>query len=130
MNPNPTVASRRGLVHFLGLHPKQDLAHGPAQRPRGRVPWLLLIVGLGLGLLAWMVRRRAGGDLRPLLAALALASPVLVFLSFPACFLLGGAALALLPAVGRSRLAGQRWLFAAFGAVLGVSFLVLYCTAI
>ena len=50
MNPNPTVASRRGLVHFLGLHSKQDLAHGPAQRPRGRVPWLLLIVGLGLGL--------------------------------------------------------------------------------
>src|SRR5436190_18584394 len=212
VNPIPPVALRRGLVHFLRLRPTPDAAVSRAERPRGRFPWVLLIVTLGLalrthhflgnpplwhdeaaqiqnaldldladllgplyyseacpplflaaekavvallgdspfalrllpflascavmvglvligrlilprsaliwlalvlagsdrllwhcceakpyavdtlvatGLLALFVRVRADGDLRRLLAALALASPLLVFLSFPACFLLG-----------------------------------------
>jgi hypothetical protein len=55
----------------------------------------------------------------------AVLSPFLVFLSFPSCFLFGGAALALLPAVWRAR-SGRVWTaYLSFGAVLGISFLLL-----
>jgi hypothetical protein len=57
-------------------------------------------------------------------------TPFLVFLCFPACFLLGGLALALVPAVFRSR-NKQAWLlFGLFGISLCGSFLALYFTAI
>ncbi|HYT93985.1 MAG TPA: hypothetical protein VEL76_35025, partial [Gemmataceae bacterium] len=52
-------------------------------------------------------------------------SPFLLFLSFPSCFLLGGAALALLPAVWRSR-RGHIWAaYLLFGVVMCGSFLLL-----
>jgi hypothetical protein len=82
---------------------------------------------VAVGLLATFVCRRGEGDAalcRQLLLYAAL-SPLLVFLSFPACFLLGGAALALLPAVLRAR-AWRVWgAYAAFGVLLGGSFLLL-----
>jgi hypothetical protein len=60
-----------------------------------------------------------------LLLFLAVLSPVLIFLSFPACFLLGGVALCLLPEVWRT----ARWpawsCYGAFLTLLGVSFLLL-----
>jgi hypothetical protein len=82
------------------------------------------------GLLALFVRRPDAADadraLRRLLLTLALASPVLVFLSFPACFLLGGAALALFPAVLRARSRAAWAGLGLFGVMLCGSFLLLY----
>ncbi len=59
-----------------------------------------------------------------LLAYLVL-SPVLIFLSFPAVFLLAAAALAWLPEVLRARRVGLTVIYGLFGAVLCVSFLAL-----
>jgi hypothetical protein len=57
-------------------------------------------------------------------------TPFIVFLSFPGCFLLGGLALALVPAVFRSR-NKQTWVFfGCFCVSLCGSFLALYFTAI
>ena len=55
----------------------------------------------------------------------ALLAPVMLWLSYPACFLFGGVMIALLPAVWRER---RPWTFAAFGllaATVGVAFLAL-----
>ena len=57
-------------------------------------------------------------------------TPFLVFLSFPACFLLGGLALALVLAVFRSRNAKAWLLFGCFCISLCGSFVALYFTAI
>ena len=73
---------------------------------------------------------RAAEKLRCQLAVSAFCSPPLVFLAFPACFLLGGLALTVLPAVCRSR-SRLTWLtYAAFVGTLAGSFLLLYSTAI
>jgi phage shock protein PspC (stress-responsive transcriptional regulator) len=53
---------------------------------------------------------------------------VLIFLSFPTVFLLGGGVLTLWPSAWRSR--PNRWLYGAFAGVLGAAFLVLYVTAV
>jgi hypothetical protein len=52
-------------------------------------------------------------------------SPFLIFLSYPACFLLGGLALSLLPAVVRARQLGRWLLFGAFLLTVGISFWLL-----
>src|SRR6202011_2263961 len=67
---------------------------------------------------------------RRLLCILAVLSSVLIFLSFPACFMLGGAALTLLPEVWRQRSRLTWALYCLFGALLGGAFLTLYFTAI
>jgi hypothetical protein len=82
---------------------------------------------LAVGLLATFLREddtpRALARLLLLYAAL---SPCLVFLSFPACFLLGGAALALLPAVLRARRGGVWAAYALFALALCGAFVLLY----
>jgi hypothetical protein len=52
-------------------------------------------------------------------------SPVLLFLAYPACFLLGGMALTLLPAVVRARRARTWMSYCLFLTLMGVSFLLL-----
>jgi hypothetical protein len=82
---------------------------------------------LAVGLLALFVKKEEPVPPRLLgtLLLLALLSPALVFLSFPACFLLGGAALALLPAVWQAR-SWRVWaVYGLFGLLLGGSFLAL-----
>jgi hypothetical protein len=49
-------------------------------------------------------------------------SPFLVFLSYPACFLLGGLALSLLPVVARAGRRSDWFLFGLFVLAMGVSF--------
>ncbi len=82
---------------------------------------------LAVGMLATFVGRRADDD--PLLfrqlVLYASLSPLLIFLSFPACFLLGGAALVLLPAVLRSRSRRIWGTYILFGVLLCGSFLLL-----
>src|SRR5262249_36579878 len=82
----------------------------------------LLIV---TGLLAQLVFGRAWPLERHLILASVLA-PVVIFLSYPGCFLLGGLALCLLPAVVRARRAGTWLLFGLFLTSLGVAFLFLW----
>jgi hypothetical protein len=72
---------------------------------------------------------QAQGRLSPFLALCALLSPLLIFLSFPACFLLGGLALAVLADVVRGRRAAFST-YVAFVTVLGGAFVVLDLTAI
>jgi hypothetical protein len=76
------------------------------------------------------VPANAAGHCGRLLCILAVLSPVLVFLSFPACFMLGGAALTLAPDVWRHRSRRIFFLYGLFGCLLCGSFLALYCTAI
>jgi hypothetical protein len=83
-----------------------------------------LDVFAAVGLLALFVRQDSRLPDRQLLLG-ALLSPVLIFLSFPACFLLGGTALAWLPSVFRSRKMRTWLLYGVFLAVLGGSFLLL-----
>jgi hypothetical protein len=52
-------------------------------------------------------------------------TPVLIFLSYPACFLVGGTAMGLLPAVVRARRTGTWMAYALFCLVLAGSFLLL-----
>ncbi len=52
--------------------------------------------------------------------------PILLFLSYPACFLLGGLALSLLPGVLRSRRPGTCLRYGLFLGALGGAFLVLW----
>ncbi len=84
---------------------------------------------IAVGLLAtFLGPRRADDERGPLMRQLALyavLSPLLIFLSFPACFLLGGAALALLPAVLRSRSRGAWAAYVLFGVLLCGSFAAL-----
>lgn len=75
-------------------------------------------------------QRGEGAESRRLLLALTLLSPLLIFLSFPACFLLGGAALTLLPHMWRQRSYVNWVCYGAFGAVLVGAFLALYATAV
>jgi hypothetical protein len=117
--------------------------------PRQSLLWFALIVGCSITLiwhcteakpysvdllvstgLLWMFMRSRSADRasNQMLVCLTLIAPVLVFLSFPSMFLLGGAALTLLPGAWRGR--SSRWLYATFALVLGGSFLVLYATAI
>jgi hypothetical protein len=86
----------------------------------------LLVATALLGLLA----PSKSGDraTNRLLLTLAILTPLLIFLSFPALFLLGGVALTLLPSAWQGR--SNRWLYGAFVAVLGGSFLALYFTAV
>jgi hypothetical protein len=82
---------------------------------------------VAVGLLATFVFRRADdeGALLRRLTLYAALSPLLVFLSFPACFLLGGAALALLPAVLRARSRRVWGAYVLFGVLLCGSFVLL-----
>jgi hypothetical protein len=75
-------------------------------------------------------RKADGGDVRLILACCIALTPVLVFLSFPACFLLGGIALVCGAAVWNDRRTSTRILHGTFVAVLCGSFLTLYYTAI
>lgn len=59
------------------------------------------------------------------LLACALAAPVVVFLTYPGCFLLGGLALSLLPAVLRQRWRSSWVLYGLFGVALCGSFLLM-----
>jgi hypothetical protein len=82
---------------------------------------------VAVGLLATFAARRADEE-RALFRQLALhaaLAPFLIFLCFPACFLLGGAALALLPAVRRARSRRVWAAYLLFGLLLGCSFLAL-----
>jgi hypothetical protein len=67
---------------------------------------------------AWPLHRQLG-----LYACLA---PVLIFVSYPACFLLGGLALSLLPAVVHARRVAAWLAYAAFLAAMSGSFLLLW----
>jgi hypothetical protein len=82
---------------------------------------------VAVGLLAVVVCRR--GDDEPGLVRLLLLyaglSPFLVFLSFPSCFLLGAAALTVLPAVLRSRSRRVWGAYALFGLLLCGAFVLL-----
>ena len=122
--------------------------------PAEAVPWLVLLLGtsdrllwhtceakpyavdllLAVGLLATLVgpqhpetateAQRLAALRRRLLLYTAL-SPFLIFLSFPACFLLGAVALAWLPEVLRLRRPALFALYGLFGVVLCGSFLSL-----
>jgi hypothetical protein len=59
------------------------------------------------------------------LAAFTCLTPVMLWLSYPACFLLGGLGLSLLPAVVRARCPRAWLLYTALLVVLGTSFLLL-----
>jgi hypothetical protein len=84
---------------------------------------------VGAGLLAAMVHSERGSRVSNwLLASLAVLTPALVFLSFPAVFLLGGMVLTLLPGARHGRC--NRWLYATFVVAVCVSFLTLWATAI
>ncbi len=88
-----------------------------------------LDVLIAVGLLALFAKRGqeepVPAGLAKQLLLLAAVSPLLVFLSFPACFLLGGAGLALLPAVARARHWRTWGACGVFGLVLCGSFLAL-----
>jgi hypothetical protein len=112
--------------------------------PPTAVPWAALLLGcsdrllwhaceakpyavdvlVAAGLLAIFVRFSAWPAGRQLLLYAAL-TPGLIFLSYPSCFLLGGLALALLPAAVRERGRGSRLAFGLFLAVLAGSSLLL-----
>jgi hypothetical protein len=64
------------------------------------------------------------------LAVAAVLTPFLVFLSFPACFLLGGLALALLPDIWRARSWAAWALYISFVVILCGAFGALYVTAV
>jgi hypothetical protein len=112
--------------------------------PRGAALWCVLLAGcsdrllwhaceakpyavdvlVASGLLVIFLRTAAWPLGRQLLLYTCL-SPGLIFLSYPACFLLGGLALCLLPAAWRDR-GAITWLqFGGFLAVMGGSFLLL-----
>jgi hypothetical protein len=59
------------------------------------------------------------------LLGLAALAPVLILLSYPACFVLGGALLAVVPAVLRARRLGPALAFGLFALSTGAAFLVL-----
>jgi len=92
-----------------------------------------LDVLLSVGMLGWLFAEgvfHAGNDFAPhrlvrLLLLLAVISPWLVFLSFPACFVLGGTALCLVPLAWRRRSWGVSCAYASFGLALLGAFLLL-----
>jgi hypothetical protein len=108
--------------------------------PTAGVPWALLLFACG-DKLAWHACEAkpyavdvlvavlllylfcaANLSLRVRLTLYLLLAPILIFLSFPACFLYGGVLLALLPAVRRE----GRWLcYGGVALAVGVSFLFL-----
>jgi uncharacterized membrane protein len=138
----PCAASCAALVLVVAL----------ARRalPRKAVPWAALLAGcsdrllwhsceakpyavdalVAAGLTALVVWGQ-GRTLRQQLFLATLLTPLLLFLSYPACFLLGGVALCLLPAVVRAVRAneagrlGNVLTYAVFVTVLGGSFLLL-----
>jgi hypothetical protein len=133
-----------GCVAVFGL-----LALGQRVLPRRGVLWLALLVGtspallwhcseakpysvdllVATGVVGFGARCRSSQHASSrLLLWLAGLSPVLMFLSFPAAFVLGGVALTLLPGAWRGR--ESRWLYGVFVAVLATSFLVLFATTI
>ena len=82
--------------------------------------FVLILLTLGPTFNPLVENRRLLGRQMLLMAAL---SPLLIFLSFPACFVLGGVALCWLPDAWRDR--GLRWRYALFGFSLFASFLLL-----
>jgi hypothetical protein len=80
---------------------------------------------LGTGLMLAFLGLQPGAPLGRRLVLLGGCTPVLLFLSYPACFLLGGVALGLLPAVYRSARRSLWLLYGLFLAVLAGSFLLL-----
>ena len=86
-----------------------------------------VVLGLGLG---FQAHTKGGGSGAKWLALAVLGSPILIFVSFPSCFLLGGLLLVLALSVWRSRSAKTRLLYVSFGVALCASFAVLYFTAI
>jgi energy-converting hydrogenase Eha subunit E len=116
--------------------------------PAAALPWFLVLLGtsdrllwhtceakpyavdvvIAVGLLATLVGNAEAEPVvalrRRLLLYTAL-SPLLIFLSFPACFLLGAVALAWLPEVVRLRRPALLGLYGLFGIVLCASFLLL-----
>jgi hypothetical protein len=112
--------SPAGILWLVVLFGCSDrlLWHGCEAKPYA----VDVLVATGLlfaltGTASWPLNRQ--------LLLLAFLTPLLIFLSYPACFLLGGLALSLLPAVLRARRTGTWLLFGAFLTAAGVSFLLL-----
>jgi hypothetical protein len=81
------------------------------------------------GVLAILTPQSTAGRIpTKLLLGLTLLTPLLVFISFPATFVLGGAVVTLLPSAWRGQ--ANRWVYAALAIVLAGSFLMLDVTAI
>lgn len=74
--------------------------------------------------LMWVARLRRGNAV-PWLWLLALVSPFAIWLSFPACFILGGAWLAALPVVWSSRNVRSGFAHGASAVAMGASFVAL-----
>jgi hypothetical protein len=86
-------------------------------------PYAFDVLAATLLLVFFLQKDRLG--LVGLLVVLSVSAPILLWLSYPACFLYGGAAVALLPAVWRER---RLVVHAAFGLLalsVGISFLAL-----
>ena len=110
-----------GALAFAVLVATSDrlLWHGCEGKPYSTD---VLVAAVVLGLALW-----AANALTPRrLLALALLGPVLLFLSYPACFLLGGVALTLLPAVRRARKPALWLTYLTMLALLGSAFVCLY----
>jgi len=122
---------RTGLLWFALLLAVSDrlLWHACEAKPYA------IDVLVATGLLALMLAKSTvatteARHLQRLLLMLTLLSPVLIFLSFPACFLIGGAALTLFAEVWRRRCRRTWALYVLFGTVLCGAFLALYFTAV
>ncbi len=118
-----------GAVCFLWLFACSDrlLFHGSEAKPYA----LDVLIATGFLLFSvWYLgaKQKNGHQSRLLLYLIGLAglSPILLFLSFPACFLLGGASLCLLIPVYYSRSVRVWVLFFLYQVVLGSAFLLLY----
>ncbi len=110
-----------GALAFAALVATSDrlLWHGCEGKPYATDVFVAAVV---LGLALWAANALTLRRLLPL----ALLSPVLLFLSYPACFLLGGVALTLLPAVGRARRPGPWLTYLTMLALLAAAFVCLY----
>ncbi len=88
-------------------------------------PYSLDVLAATVLLLVW-VRTRDGGLGRRLLLYAALA-PVVIWISYPGCFLYGGLMLALLPALWRERARPAAWLgYGTLAVAVGLSFGMMY----
>jgi hypothetical protein len=123
------ILSRSSLLCFAFLLSVSDrlLWHASEAKPYA-VDVLVATAVFALGLR--LHRASAAGGLQRWLLVCAVLSPLMIWLSFPACFLLGGLVLTLLPGVWRSRRPAAWLCLGLFVAVLCSAFVLLYITAI